>query len=178
VVLSRETGADRDYGRNPYEGYDSMEAPHSTFFDSAVDDRLPTMSRVVGVWMGDRAVAVPYRALRRGGEPGAVHISIAGENLVVLWFPGVASALDTSTIRRGRDVGTSGVFRSELAGRALRFQEDDGAIVDEQTGSMWSATGRAISGSLSGRQLDAVFHVDTFWFAWWAYHTDTEVVSG
>ena len=48
---------------------------------------------------------------------------------------------------------------------------------DDETGSRWDVLGRARSGPLEGTQLDAVEHLDTFWFAWAAFSPDTELVS-
>jgi hypothetical protein len=48
LVLSRETGFERDYGRNPYPGYDDVDS--SPFlFDGDADPRLPAQARVVAV---------------------------------------------------------------------------------------------------------------------------------
>jgi len=44
-VLSRETGFDRPYGKNPYEGYDRGRGPIAGFFRGRKDDRLPVMER-------------------------------------------------------------------------------------------------------------------------------------
>ncbi|NIP79408.1 MAG: DUF3179 domain-containing protein, partial [Gemmatimonadetes bacterium] len=49
-MLSRETGYRRDYGRNPYVGYD-LPGPRGgpirrLLGDADTDDRLPAMERV------------------------------------------------------------------------------------------------------------------------------------
>jgi len=58
-VLSRQTGFERSYGRNPYVGYSSSSRPF--LFDGELDDRFPALERVVR-WRpdGDRV---------RGGAP-------------------------------------------------------------------------------------------------------------
>jgi anti-sigma factor (TIGR02949 family) len=43
-VLSRETGHDRPYGRNPYEGYDRTSGPIRSFFRSASTTGFPPWS--------------------------------------------------------------------------------------------------------------------------------------
>ena len=50
-------------------------------------------------------------------------------------------------------------------------------FVDDQTSSTWNVLGEAVSGPLAGAQLEAVPHVDTFWFAWDAFQPDTTVVG-
>lgn len=47
-VLSRDTGADRDYGRNPNSGYDDPAAA-PFLFDGESDPRLPPKERVIGL---------------------------------------------------------------------------------------------------------------------------------
>jgi hypothetical protein len=97
--------------------------------------------------------------------------------LVVWWQPGTVSALEGRTVASGRDVGTTGVFEVSLDGQALSFEPADGGFRDRETGSTWSPLGVATAGPLIGRQLTAVTHVDTFWFAWSAFQPDTEVVG-
>jgi len=55
------------------------------------------------------------------------------------------------------------------------LRADAGGFVDEQTGSRWDITGRAVSGPLEGRRLDRVIAIDSFWFDWAAFHPDTRI---
>ena len=57
LVLSRDTGHDPDYGRNPYPGYDDIDNP-PFLFDGEVDERLAAKTRIVGVGL-DSAAAGP-----------------------------------------------------------------------------------------------------------------------
>jgi hypothetical protein len=165
-VLSRRTGHPVTYGSNPYESYDSQDGPYAQFFPQAVNYRLPAMARVVGISGRGSPVAYPYRALARG-RAGVLH----HRGLVVFWRAGTASALDTETIARGRDVGATGVFEA----RGRRFVARDGLLLDRNTGSRWSLTGRAVSGPLAGVRLRPVPHLDAFWFAWQGYYPETLV---
>ena len=174
-VLSKDTGARRPYGENPYQGYDGQEGPNAAFYSGDVDPRLPAMARVVGVRGGGDPVAYPYSDLARGPRAAVIGDEIAGEPVVVMWRAGVASALDDEEVAAGRDVGTSGVFVARAAGHRLTFAVQDHQVVDRQTGSTWSIAGRAMSGPLQGTALEPVEHVDTFWFAWGAYHPETRV---
>lgn len=45
VVLSRETGDDRDYGRNPYVGYENLERPLTGFVTGETDPRARPSER-------------------------------------------------------------------------------------------------------------------------------------
>ncbi len=114
-VLTRETGFDRSYGDNPYEGYDDVDSP--PLFPVPGDKRLPPKERVVYVERGDESVAVPYSVLAR---KQAVRVELGGGTLVFRWRGGVASALDTSAIASGRDVGAADVTEN---GKRVAFSE-------------------------------------------------------
>jgi hypothetical protein len=116
-VLSRETGYERPYGQNPYQGYDDVDT--SPFFPAAnsTDDRLPPKERVVFVERGREAAAIPFSALR---ARKVVRVEVGGHRLVVRWRAGVASSLDREEIAGGRDVGTVEVLE---AGRLVAFDQ-------------------------------------------------------
>ena len=175
-VLSRPDSG-RAYGSNPYAGYDR---PGSSpfLFDGPEDPRLPAVERVVALERGSDAWAVSFTTL---AEERVVSTSVAGEDIVVFWTPGTASALDRGSIKSGRDVGTAGIF-SPVApdGETLTFAADaDGTITDEQTGSVWNIFGRAVSGPLAGTQLPPVpGRIGQLWFSWAVYRPDTVVYKG
>jgi len=171
LVLSRSTGFSRDYGSNPYPGYDDVNGT-PFLFEGKVNGRFTAMTRIIGINRGDLAVAVPLIQLR---VQRVVPIQIGAENFVVWWVPGTNSALDGGQIADGIDVGATGVFVPVVDGRALTFTAAGDRFVDDQSGSTWNLFGLATDGQLSGRQLDAVVHVDTFWFAWSAFRPDTAV---
>ncbi|HUF13917.1 MAG TPA: DUF3179 domain-containing protein [Longimicrobiales bacterium] len=172
-VLSRDTGHDRPYGRNPYAGYDRGRGPFARFFSRDVDERLPAMERVAAVRLGERSVAYPFSSL---AERRAVNDEVDGEPVAVFWVAGTASALDAGALARGRDVGASGVFRRRVDGRVLTFGAGEGGrFVDHQTGSIWDISGRAVAGPMTGTRLQPIPHGDYFWFAWAAFRPDTEI---
>jgi len=173
-VLSRDTGNERDYGRNPYDGYDRPDE-QPFLFDGETDDRLPAKERVAAVFLGDETVVVPFSRLRE--EPIA-EFEVAGAPVVVLFKAGVASALDDARIAESDDAGTSAAFDRRLDGRTLDFKRRGDAVVDRQTGSTWDITGRAVAGPLKGSRLRAVRHDQQFWFALAAFLPDARIVSG
>jgi len=174
LVLSRDTGHDRQYGVNPYEGYTSRSAPLS-FFRGAIDDRASAMARVVGLRVNEESLAVPVDDL---AVDGVAEVIVDGEPIVVWHKAGAASSLDSLVIENGDDIGAVGAFVPVAAdGTALSFTRTlDGTFVDDQTGTSWSVLGRAVSGPLEGSQLERVEHLDTFWFAWATYQPDTLLV--
>jgi Protein of unknown function (DUF3179) len=173
-VLSRDTGIARDYGRNPYVGYDTIDQD-PFLFDGVVDGRLPPKERVVTVGEAGDAIAFPYSELRSVGVATA---AVDGDDIVVFWVPGTASALDAPMIDLGEDIGATGVFRPVADRRPLTFARDGdetAPIRDAETGSTWSVSGVATAGELAGTRLEPVVHGDHFWFAWAAFAPDTTI---
>lgn len=175
LVLSLDTGFQRDYGRNPYAGYESAQFPF--LFTGELDDRLPATEHVLGFSLNDRRLAVPFTELRKTAAGGwaAQEIEVGGGEFVVFWKAGTASALDSAEIPQGKDVGAAVGYVPELNGRQLTFEVTDQGIVDRQTRSVWDISGTALRGPLAGEQLEVAAAIDGFWFDWAAFHPDTEV---
>ena len=173
LVLSRDTGHNRDYGENPYPGYDDVD-DQPFLFEVEADGRLAAKERVVGIRRGSDAVAIRTTELfkRRVTE-----IEVDGQRLVVWLQRGTASALDESSVDTGRDVGATGVFEPTVDGRHLTFKPRKNGFRDVETRSTWDVLGNATNGPLAGAKLTPVEHVDTFWFAWAAFLPDTRIAD-
>ena len=102
-LVMDEPAMRRDYGANPYRGYDSARRP---FLYNGEDPPhgISPLARVVRV--GDSAW--PVERIRESG-------AISENGLRITWAAGQASALDTARIAEGRDVGTIRV--RDTAGR-------------------------------------------------------------
>ena len=173
LVLSRDTGFDRSYGRNPYPGYDDVNN-QPFLFDGEVDGQYTAMTRIVGIEANEAALGVPLFVLQ---EEQVVTAEIGGTEIVVLWQSGTASALDARNVAGGDDIGATGVFIPVVDGQDLTFTPTEGGFIDDQTGSTWNILGTAVDGELEGSQLQSLTHVDTFWFAWSAFRPDTAIVE-
>lgn len=93
----------RAYWRNPYTSYDSAAAPF--LYDGVLPEGIRALERVVLVRdevQEPFAIALPLLEQEKEIRQGDV---------VVTWEPGQASALDTSRISEGRDVGNVTVVR-------------------------------------------------------------------
>jgi hypothetical protein len=173
-VLSRDTGHNRDYGRNPYTGYDTSSRPF--LFDGDTGGPLPQMERVVTTGGDDDPVAYPLTALQ---DVRVILDDVADDPVVVWWTPGTASALDRASIDAGADVGATGVFCRSVDGQELTFTPDgDDRFIDAETGSTWTVLGIAVDGPLAGTQLERIPHDDTFWFVQFAFRPETRVEGG
>ena len=175
-VLSRDTGFRRDYGRNPYVGYDIADQ-QPFLFTGVTDGRLAPKERVVTLGEQDSQapISIPYSELRAAG---VANLEFEGEPAAVFWQPGVVSALDESYIDESDDVGGTGVFSAVVDEHALTIESsggEDPVITDTQTGSTWDVTGRATEGPLAGTILEPVNHGDHFWFAWAAFVPHTSI---
>jgi hypothetical protein len=163
-VLNRDTGFSRDYGRNPYVGYDE-EGSEPFLFDGEPDPRLPPKAPVIGLFPDDDPVAIPTEALLDGPEQ---------VRDVVVWITGqAASALDRGAVASGRLTPTVAAYDAQ----GYTFTGAD-TVTDEQTGSTWNPDGLAVDGPLAGTQLEQVPAVTTLWFAWAAFQPDTVVQGG
>ncbi len=175
TVLTRETGHQRDYGRNPYVGYDDPDGDVLFALPGDVDARLPVKARVVGIERDGEAVALSREAL---ADAGSVAFDLAGTRLVAWHVAGQRSALDESELALGSEIGSVAVFEPRLEdGRELGFTAVPDGFVDDRTGSTWNIFGVAVAGPLAGARLPAVTHLDTFWFAWAAFQPDTRLIE-
>jgi Protein of unknown function (DUF3179) len=162
AVLSRDTGFDRPYGRNPYVGYDAPgERPF--LYNGPRDPRLPPLERVETISSGRETVVLPFGGLRR--HP-VTSLTLDGRPAVVVFDPNLTSPLDARSTHESRPVGTAAAFDRRLGGRTLQFASPAAGIVtDRQTGSRWDITGHAVSGRLRGEQLRRLHDLQAFWFA-------------
>lgn len=171
-VLSKDTGHGRNYGRNPYFGYDNVNSIPFLYRGSPTPDQLAAVDRVLTIDLNGEAVAYPYKVLE---EVHVVNDTVGDEEVVVFWQAGVASALDTSEVATGRDVGTVAAFSRNIDDKALTFTYDGTSIKDEETNSTWSIFGEAIDGELKGAQLSPTVSINHFWFSWAAFRPETRI---
>jgi Protein of unknown function (DUF3179) len=109
-VLSRETGHERPYGSNPYEGYDDVGSPPIAPVPNADDNRLPPKERIVFI---ERGLGARTAAGRTGGRRrrAARRPLPAGSSIATRLAGGFAE---------GREVGAAEVLRD---GRLVEFEE-------------------------------------------------------
>jgi hypothetical protein len=171
IVLSRQTGYRRPYGRNPYVGYDRVgQSPVAL----SREDRKGLLPRELLVTLSIDGTDKAYRH-RDTKALGAVNDKVGGVPLVVFHGRGAVSAMDQARIAASREIGSTGVFDRRLDDRTLTFRYEDGRFYDDQTSSRWDITGKAIEGPLQGRQLTAIPHGDYFAFVWLVFKPEMQV---
>jgi hypothetical protein len=149
AVLSRDTGHSRNYDWDPFVNYSQyVNAGHFAFPVStrARDTRLPPAAKVIALKQDGEVRVFP---LDPDGGRALMDLAAAGP-IVVFTEP----------------TGPSGrIFRTEVEGRNLSFEFTTGGYTDRETGSRWDLEGRAVSGPLKGRHLQALPSMISFWFA-------------
>lgn len=172
-VLSRETGYDREYGNNPYRGYDDItKTPR--LFRGKPDERLKPMEKVIAIELDSNLKAYPHTITKK---KRILYDRIGKTDIVIFHADGAASALDEAKISESENIGSTGVFVPEIDGQKLTFAYDRGEFVDEETKSRWNVFGHAVAGKLTGKQLKQINHGDYFAFAWLAFRPNTEIFS-
>lgn len=156
-VLSRNTGFPRNYDSRPYGKYD--ETITVVFPVAGRDDRIHPKTRITGVEL-DRSTfgAYPDELIR---EHGPVNTHLDGVPLLVF-----ADRQAGGNVR---------VFERRLGDRQLEFSAFDPFLIEEATGTRWNYRGEAIAGVLLGSRLTEIKTIKSFWFAWFAFHQETEL---
>jgi hypothetical protein len=114
-VLVPDNPGFREYGRNPYAGYDSSAVPF--LYRGPMPEGITPLSYVVVIRDGPKPMAVSLDWLRREG-------SIEQDGIDIVWVPGVRSVLDTANIDEGREIGSVSVTRFAFVVRAFLPQTD------------------------------------------------------
>ncbi|MDL2307450.1 DUF3179 domain-containing protein [Desulfovibrio sp. OttesenSCG-928-C06] len=163
-VMSRATGHRRSYGRDPYGSYFS---PGSYYDDtriyhpvSRMSDALPPKERILGIEMESLYGALIVQAVRNAG--------VLNQTLGIFKLSAFYdSELDRIT-----------VFNSKLSeDRILEFHIFEGKFMDKNTKSEWNSDGECVYGSLRGTQLQPILAIDSMWFAWYAFHPDSQILG-
>jgi len=172
LVLSRATGFSRDYGSNPYPGYDDPNNP-PFLFSGTTDERLRPKDRVAVARLGEDSVTVAWEKLAVAGVHSTV---IGGVEVVFLYASGTVSPLHRQTVAGGRDVGAVAVYEAGEVAAGMTPSGEPG-LFESADGSRWNLFGEAVSGPAAGERLRPVEHLDTFWFAIAAFDPDTRLES-
>ena len=166
VVVAEGTGYPRDYNSYPYGSYDDIDSPITLFpMPDGIDERRPPKERILGVPDGSGGVAYPFGLLDEQGAVAVVQDQTVGdESFVVIWSRAGRSAM---------------AFQPAAGGQPLTLEVVNDTIRDQETGSVWTEDGRAVSGPLVGEHLpmvDSAFVA--FWFAWAGFYPETEIWDG
>ena len=173
TVLSKDTGYKRNYGLNPYVGYDDIDQ-RPFLYRGDIDDRLPPNEKVIGIKEDGMHKAYPYTITMK---KHVINDVVNGKPVVVFHSEGAVSALDKNTIADSKEAGSTGVYNPVVDEKKLTFKYENGFFIDNETGSKWNISGKSVSGTFEGKQLERMKAGDYFAFAWFAFMPDTKVYS-
>lgn len=158
-ILSQKTGAIRNYQQDPYGEFldeNSYYNKGGAFFPlMAKSDRINPKTMVRGLVGKVSQAAVSWEEVKKRK---IVNVDIK-EIKAVLFYD---EELDT--VR-----GFSRIFQ----GKELKFDMVDGKIVDNLEKRTWSSKGKS-----GENTLDHYKGMDGFWFAWYAFYPNIQLVGG
>jgi hypothetical protein len=155
LILSRNTGYERDYDADNYRSYNLPDSPPSWPI-SKLNDRLPPKTMITGISINNESKAYPILSL---GD--TVFTDNVGENRVL-----IISKPSTSYLA---------IFYSQIEDVELHFKIQNGVLRDEETESIWNSAGISVEGRLSGFKLKQIPSSTEFWFAWAIAQPNTEI---
>lgn len=125
-----------------------------------------------GLWKTDVSKrSIDLDELMSGGPPKDGTPTI---NTSTFMTPAQAADwLEPQAVVVASEISATGVFDPQVDGQQLTFRYESGQFVDEQTGSIWDITGRAIEGAWTGKQLESLHAGDYFAFAWFVFKPET-----
>lgn len=165
-VLSASARDRKPYGRDPYGSY---FVPGSYYSDdrilyplavSKMDRRLHPKTRILGFEFENLLFAVVESEIK---AKKVVNFFIGPQAMVAF--------LDTR-------VDVVRVFDRQVWDRPLLFKNDNGRLVDIETGTEWSFDGKALNGNLKGASMDEYVGIYAFWFGWAAFNPESLIVPG
>lgn len=172
LVLSTETGHFNEYGTNPYTSYDNLENEQPRLFKGEVDDRLPAMERIIDIKVNGKYKIYPMSKI---SKKQVLNDNFEGQPVVFFHTEKTVSVLDANNIAESKQIGSVTVFDPYIGDQRLTFKKTKKGFVDNETGSVWSITGKCIDGDLKGKDLRPVPHGNHFAFAWLAFHPECEI---
>jgi hypothetical protein len=152
--LGSRTGHGSDY---------TMGSPGTGGLDKLLarwDRRLPHNTLVLGVITESRQRAYPLDTLR--ARKGVVCDELGGQSIVVLFHMAEGSYAAVA-------------YSRVVDGRVLTFEAGPQGAVDAETGSLWTAEGRAVAGPLAGTSLQFVNSHVAEWFIWAAHYAEIDI---
>tara|TARA_B100001123_G_scaffold449770_1_gene616636 strand:+ start:255 stop:1373 length:1119 start_codon:yes stop_codon:yes gene_type:complete len=172
-VVSASSSGTYSFGRYtfyPYSGYrEPNSGPFFPLFPSPdgnlrIFEHAPKEVALV-LRFGRVTKAYPFSSM--GGEEVFINDTVAGENVVVVYYAEGRLAL---------------TFKRDFEGRSMTFDRINSTddkfpfmMQDRETGTVWDLLGRGISGELANSQLHQIAAHNTLWFAWANFWQETKV---
>jgi hypothetical protein len=123
-------------------------------------NRLPPKQRILGIELDSIYGAMLIDAVK---EECVLNQTLGVNKLVGLY---------------DRELDRIRVFNRKLEdGTILEFAFFENKYVDNNSKSEWNSDGECVYGRYRGRQLAPILAIDSMWFAWYAFHPDTQILG-
>lgn len=165
-VLEVPRGNWRNYNRDPYGSY----LTKGNYYDddrilhplTKLDSRMSTKTQVLGLEVDSNLMAIDIEHVRKAKT---VNFYAGLTPMVAIHDP----RLDVVRVfvRTVWDGHTPALFAMQ-----------DGVLRDIQTRSTWNFDGQCVDGNLKGAAMEQKFGIYAFWFAWAAFHPETDTIPG
>lgn len=159
LVMSNETGFNRNYKSFPYGSYKTDD--RLIFPVSNEDGRLHKKERVLGVIIGEETKVYPLFSF--GDSVNVVSDVVNGKNIVVAG---------------STDLNFAVSFERDLGGETFQFmpvQDELPVIMMDTEGTKWDIFGNGVSGPGKGMKLTPTKSFISYWFAWAAFYPGAEI---
>ena len=125
------------------------------------NDPLKPRDLIIGIELNGKAKAYPFAALKKNR---AILDSIDGTPVMLLL------AKDNLSVRAFETL----LDQTPLS-LYIKNEPPSELFFDVNTGTEWNFAGKAVSGSLAGKELTRIPVLKDYWFDWKNYHPDTAV---
>jgi hypothetical protein len=159
-ILSSNTGFARTYGNYPYGGYRTNN--DLLFPVNHQDNRLHKKARILGIIVGDFAIAYPIDSF--GDDVSVINNDFSGLLHITVGSKGKNFA---AAYNRKLDDGTVLEFTA--------VQNELNIVMTDSEGNKWDIFGYAVDGPRSGTQLKSTKSFIAYWFAWAAFYQNTVI---
>ena len=161
LVLSRNTGHNRNYGPPLYGDYDDNN--NNILFPIRNDDpRIERKERLHGIIVNDQVKAFRFSSFTEGIT--TFNDTYRGQDLVI-----TGSTVDNFIVSYRRDMPDGTVLRFEPVQDALPI------IMIDIGGTSWDIFGNGVSGPREGEHLTKANSYIAFWFAWGDFYPAPEI---
>ena len=165
LVQANLSASNKDIKSFSYPYGDYKNSDNLLFEVNNNDTRLHKKERVHGISSENSAIAYPINSF--DGELTILNHEIGNEKIIVAISKTFNFAISFS---RELDDGTE----LELTKVTNKLP----IIMTDQFGNEWDMFGRSVSGPLSGEELGKLTSYNAYWFAWAAFHPDSDIASG
>lgn len=163
-VLAAPRQERKAYGRDPYGSYIT---PGNYYDDERIlyplmliDRRLPPKTKILGIEYEKFILAIDENYVR---QKKAVNFFLGPFPLLAVLDPRL------NVVR---------VFERNVWDKQALFVVKNGKLMDVDSKTTWTYDGLAIQGKLKDAKLEEFLGINSFWFAWSAFHPESIIIPG